>query len=194
MFKLLSHSWISAPIGAVIYLLATVLFWQKPDLAPRLRISDLVNSIGPSWDFNNPEADLLMSELKIEKKSLDQRKQQLDDLERRLHTERAEVGQVIQSVRQLQGDFDKAVLRVKEEETGNLKKLAKVYAAMTPETAASVLEQLDNEAIVKIMLFLKDGDTAAILEAMAKKGDVEARRTAQISEQIRLSAHSPTTK
>jgi hypothetical protein len=44
------------------------------------------------------------------------------------------------------------------------------------------------------MLFLKDGDTAAILEAMAKKGDVEARRTAQISEQIRLSAHSPTTK
>jgi flagellar motility protein MotE (MotC chaperone) len=194
MIKLLSHSWISAPIGAVIYLLATVLFWQKPDLAPRLRISDLVNSIGPSWDFNNPEADLLMSELKIEKKSLDQRKQQLDDLERRLHTERAEVGQVIQSVRQLQGDFDKAVLRVKEEETGNLKKLAKVYAAMTPETAASVLEQLDNEAIVKIMLFLKDGDTAAILEAMAKKGDVEARRTAQISEQIRLSAHSPTTK
>jgi flagellar motility protein MotE (MotC chaperone) len=178
----------------VIYLLATVLFWQKPDLAPRLRISDLVNSIGPSWDVNNPEADLLMSELKIEKKSLDQRKQQLDDLERRLHTERAEVGQVIQSVRQLQGDFDKAVLRVKEEETGNLKKLAKVYAAMTPETAASVLEQLDNEAIVKIMLFLKDGDTAAILEAMAKKGDVEARRTAQISEQIRLSAHSPTTK
>jgi len=115
MIKLLSHSWISAPIGAVIYLLATVLFWQKPDLAPRLRISDLVNSIGPSWDFNNPEADLLMSELKIEKKSLDQRKQQLDDLERRLHTERAEVGQVIQSVRQLQGDFDKAVLRVKEE-------------------------------------------------------------------------------
>jgi flagellar motility protein MotE (MotC chaperone) len=101
---------------------------------------------------------------------------------------------VIQSVRQLQGDFDKAVLRVKEEETGNLKKLAKVYAAMTPETVASVLEQLDNEAIVKIMLFLKDGDTAAILEAMAKKGDVEARRTAQISEQIRLSAHSPTTK
>jgi flagellar motility protein MotE (MotC chaperone) len=194
MIKLLSHSWISAPIGAVIFLLATVLFWQKPELAPRQRISDLVNSIGPSWDFNNPEADLLISELKIEKKSLDQRGQQLDDLERRLHTERAEVGQVIQSVRQLQADFDKAVLRVKEEETGNLKKLAKVYAAMTPETAASVLEQLDNEAIVKIMLFLKDGDTAAILEAMAKKGDVEARRTAQISEQIRLSAHSPTTK
>jgi flagellar motility protein MotE (MotC chaperone) len=194
MTKLISYSWISAPVGAVIYLLATVLFWQTPALPARQRPSDLPNSTGPSWDFNNPEADLLISELKVEKKSVQQREQQLNDLATRLNTERAEVGQVIQSVRQLQGDFDKAVLRVKDEETGNLKKLAKVYAAMAPETAASVLAQLENEAIVKIMLYLKDGDTAAILEAMAKKGDTEARRTAQISEQIRLSAHTTTTK
>jgi flagellar motility protein MotE (MotC chaperone) len=194
MIKLLTHSWISAPIGAVIYMLATVLFWQKPVLPARHKLSEIVASMVPSWDFNNPEADLLISELKVEKKAVEQRAQQLDDLATRLNTERAEVGQVIQSVRQLQGDFDKAVLRVKGEETGNLKKLAKIYAAMSPDTAASVLEQLDNEAIVKIMLFLKDGETAAILEAMAKKGEPAARRTAQISEQIRLSAHSTTTK
>jgi flagellar motility protein MotE (MotC chaperone) len=194
MTKLFSNSWISAPLGAVIYLIATVLFWQKPVLPIPQKFSDVINAMGPSWDFNNPEADLLISELKVEKKTVEQRQQQLDDLATRLNTERAEVGQVIQSVRQLQGEFDKAVLRVKNDETGNLKKLAKVYAAMTPETAATVLEQLDNEAIVKIMLFLKDGETAAILEAMAKKGDAAARRTAQISEQIRLSSHSTTTK
>jgi flagellar motility protein MotE (MotC chaperone) len=184
----------SAPLGAVIFLLATVLFWQKPVLPSRLNPSDLVASTGPSWDFNNPEADLLVSELKIEKKSVEQRQQQLDDLATRLNTERAELGQVIQSVRQLQADFDKAVLRVKDEEKGNLKKLAKLYGAMAPETAASVLEQLDNEAIVKIMLFLKDDEMAAILEAIAKKSEAEARRTAQISEQIRLSSHTSTTK
>jgi hypothetical protein len=194
MTKLLAHTWISAPIGAVIYLLATVLFWQKPVPPPRPITSDLPTSSGPSWDFNNPEADMLISELKSEKKAVEQRQQQLNDLATRLNTERAEVGQVIQSVRQLQGEFDKAVLRVKDDETGNLKKLAKVYADMTPETAATVLEQLDNEAVVKIMVFLKDSETAAILEAMAKKGDVEARRTAQISEQIRLSSHSTPTK
>jgi flagellar motility protein MotE (MotC chaperone) len=194
MTKLLTHSWISAPLGAVIYLLATVLFWEKPVPPSRQKVSDLVPSVGPSWDFNNPEADLLIAELKIEKQSVHQREQQLDDLATRLNTERAEVGQVIQSVRKLQEDFDKAVLRVKDDETANLKKLAKVYAAMTPETAASVLEQLDNDAIVKIMLYLKDGETAAILEAIAKKGDAEARRTAQISEQIRLSAHTTTAK
>ncbi len=154
----------------------------------------MVRPVGPSWDFINPEADQLIAELKVEKKTVQTREQQLNDLEKRLNTERAELGQVIQSVRQLQSEFDKAVLRVQDDETGNLKKLAKVYAAMSPDTAASILEQLDNEAIVKIMIFLKDGEEAAILEAMAKKSDAAARRTAQISEQIRLSAHTTTTK
>jgi flagellar motility protein MotE (MotC chaperone) len=194
MNKLLSNPWISAPIGAVVYLAATVLFWQKPVLPPRQAFVAAVQAIGPSWDFNNPEADQLIAELKVEKKTVADREQQLDDLSTRLNTERAELGQVIESVRKLQGDFDKAVLHVKDDETGNLKKLAKVYAAMSPDVASTVLEQLDNEAIVKIMIFLKDGESAAILESMAKKGDAAARRTAQISEQIRLSAHSTTTK
>lgn len=184
----------AAPLGTVVFLGATVLFWQKPALPVRKNFETIVQAVGPSWDFNNPEADQLIGELKIEKKAVDERQQQLDDLATRLNTERAELGQVIQSVRQLQAEFDKAVLRVKDDETGNLKKLAKVYAAMSPDVAASILEQLDNQAIVKIMIFLKDGESAAILESMAKKGDEAARRTAQISEQIRLSSHSTTTK
>jgi flagellar motility protein MotE (MotC chaperone) len=194
MNKILSNPWISAPIGAIVFLVATVLFWQKPVAPPTQKFAEIVSAMVPSWDFNNPEADQLISELKTEKKSVLVRKQELDDLATRLNTERAEVGQVIQAVRQLQADFDKAVMRVKDEETSNLKKLAKIYSSMTPDAAASVLAQLDNEAVVKIMLFLKDGETGAILEAMAKKGDLEARRTAQISEQIRLSSHSRTTK
>ena len=97
-------------------------------------------------------------------------------------------------MRQLQSNFDSAVLRVNEDETGNLKRLAKVYAAMDPETAASVLSELDNRAIVKILLYVKDSETASILGALAKKGEAEARRTAEISEQLRLSAHNTPTK
>jgi flagellar motility protein MotE (MotC chaperone) len=194
MNKLLTNQWICAPIGVVIYLAATVLFWRKPALPIHQQVAAFIHAAEPSWDFNNPEADQLMGELKTEKKNMEQRQQQLDDLASRLNTERAELAQVIQSVRQLQSDFDKAVLRVKDDEAGNLKKLAKVYAAMSPDAAANVMEQLDNPAIVKIMLYLKDSETAAILEAMSKKNDEAARRTAQISEQIRLSEHSTTAK
>ena len=132
--------------------------------------------------------------MKIERKSVEQRGQQLDELAARLQNERVELAQVTQTVHQLQVDFDKSVLRVKDEEVGNLKKLAKVYAGMTPETAAAVLSEMDNESIVRILLYLKETETAAILEALAKKGEPEARRTAEISEQVRLSTHSSTTK
>ena len=148
MIKLFAQGWISAPLGAIVYLIATMLFWQKPIPPSREILADVVHAMEPSWDFNNPEADLLITELKLEKKALQDRQQQLNDLATRLNTERGEVGQVIQSVRKLQTEFDKAVLRVKDDEKDNLKKLAKLYGTMSPDIAANVLEQLDNEAIV----------------------------------------------
>jgi flagellar motility protein MotE (MotC chaperone) len=194
MNKLLSKNWFPVVAGAIIYLISTVLFWQKPQMPAKQVAAEIFPTVGPSWEYNNPEADQLITELKAEKKSVEQRAQQLDDLEKRLNTERGELANVIQTVRQLQTNFDKSVLRIKDDEAVNLKKLAKVYSNMTPEGAASVMEQLDNEAIVKILLFLKDDETAAILESLSKRNEVAARRTAQISEQIRLAAHNPAPK
>jgi hypothetical protein len=37
------------------------------------------------------------------------------------------------------------------------------------------------------MFFMKESETAAILEALAKKGPVEAKRAALVSEHVRLS-------
>jgi flagellar motility protein MotE (MotC chaperone) len=118
----------------------------------------------------------------------------LNELAARLESERAELNQVTQSVHQLQTEFDRSVLRIKDQEIVNLKKLAKVYGDMAPETAATVMAEMDNEAVVKILLYLKDDQTAAVLEALAKKGQAQARRTAEISETVRLSLHntSPT--
>lgn len=92
------------------------------------------------------------------------------------------------SVQLLQADFDKNVLRIKEEETANLKKLAKVYSAMTPESAAAILADLDDTQVAKIMVFMKDDDAAAVLSAMAKKNDAATRRAADLSERLRVAA------
>jgi flagellar motility protein MotE (MotC chaperone) len=191
MNKLLSNPWLCAPVGVVIYLAATVLFWQKPVL-PRVVQQTFLAGPVPSWDFSNPEADELITELKSEKKALAAREQQLNELQTRLQAERAELGQVTQSVRQLQTDFDKSVVRVKADEAVNLKKLAKTYADMAPESAADVLAQLDNEAVVRIFVFLKDSEAAAILEALAKRSPADERRAAEITELLRLSSHGNT--
>jgi hypothetical protein len=47
---------------------------------------------------------------------------------------------------------------------------------------------MDDPAIIKIMVFMKDTDTAAIWEALAKKGDAQAKRAALLSDRLRLAS------
>ena len=185
--KILTSTWMTLPISAVIYLAATVAFWKTPAL-PHLPRAPLAGPQGTLWDFKNPESDQLVAELKEEKQNLDKRSQQLDELAARLDAEKSEISAASQSVQKLQADFDKNVLRVKDDETANLKKLAKVYADMTPDGAAQILADLDDAAIAKIMVFMKDTDTAAILESFSKKGAAESKRAAALSERLRVAS------
>ena len=193
MIKLLTSNWMAALLGSLVYLGSTVAFWKAPVIphsGPSVAGADsTASNIGASWEFVNPEADQLMAELQVQKKSLEKKEQQLSDLALRLEAERTELNQATQSVHQLQLDFDKNVVRIQEEETANLKKLAKVYADMAPESAAVVFTQMDDPSVIKIMVFMKDIETAAILESMAKTGTTEAKRVAALSESLRLTAY-----
>jgi flagellar motility protein MotE (MotC chaperone) len=147
------------------------------------------NTTGPSWEFFNPEVERLVKELAQEKKALALREQQLNELATRLEAERAEITTVTQAVHRLQQEFDRGVLRIREEETANLKKLAKVYATMTPEGAVTILRQMEDEQIVKFMVFMKDGETAPLLENFARQGEAEAKRAAAIMERLRTATY-----
>ena len=191
MTKLLTSTWMTIPVSVVIYAVSTILFWKTPVVPPRAvqtAPAAVHNELG---QYQNPEADQLVGELKEEKKKLDDREQQLNELATRLDTERGEISNATQSVQQLQADFDKNVLRVKDEETANLKKLAKVYSAMTPDGAALILADLDDTQVAKIMIFMKEDAAAAILESFSKKGDAEAKRAANLSERLRVAAFRP---
>ena len=190
MIKLLTSPWTSVPAGALLFLASMLFFWKTP-LPPVMDRPGPVTAFhGPSWEFTNPEADQLITELKSEKGALALRKQKLDELESRLNAERQELAAATLAVRKLQDDFDKSVVRVQEAEVPNLKRLAKVYGGMTPDSASTVMSQLDDTVIVKIMSCMKDNETAAILETLAKKGPAEAKRAAAISEHVRLSVAS----
>src|SRR5580698_3888671 len=96
MIKLLTSNWTSALLGAVVYLLATVAFWKTPVRPPgngSAEQSASAGHTGASWEFTNPEADQLIAELKVEKKSLEKKEQQLNDLALRLAAEHAEINQ-----------------------------------------------------------------------------------------------------
>jgi flagellar motility protein MotE (MotC chaperone) len=192
MTKILQSGWFCALIGGLSYWGVTVAVWRTP-VIPRSAFPGVTEALKPSWEFSNPELDQLIADLRAQKAALAAREQQLNELAIRLKAEREEIGVVTQSVARLQAEFDRNVVRVKDEEVANLKKLAKMYAAMTPEGAANILKELPDDDMVRIFSFMKDSETAPILELLAGQGPEQAKRGARITERLRMSLARTTT-
>ncbi len=189
--KILQSNWLCALVGAICYLVTTLLVWSTPHIPPRVAppviVSEHIGTPDASWNFKNPEVNELVADLRTQKESLNARERQLNELAARLDAERQEITVVTQTVARLQQDFDQQVVRVRAEETANLKRLAKIYSAMSPEGATMILKELPDDQFVKILVFMKDSDTAPILELLARQGEKEAKRAATITERLRLS-------
>src|SRR5262249_9866509 len=137
----------------------------------------------------NPELDRLVSELTKEKEALATREKQLNELASRLEAERQEINIVTQAVYRMQAEFDRSVVRVREEETANLKRRGKDDAAMSPEGAAVILKQMDDEQILKFMVFMKDAEAGPVLESLAKLGEADAKRAAALTDKLRTTLY-----
>lgn len=188
MSSILQSRSFAAWLGIFLYLGVTVLCWKPIRPVPTSHGESPAVSVvrGPSWDFANPDIEQLITELKQEKAAVAERARQLEELAARLKAEQSELSAVTQAVHQLRRELDETFVRVADEETANLKKLGRLYAAMTPDGAAGILRQLDEATIVKIMLYMKEDESAPVLETLSKLGTTEAKLAASISERLRL--------
>ncbi len=153
------------------------------------RISRPAAAAKPSWDFVNPEVDQLIADLKQQKEKLAARETELDQLELRLKAEREEIGVVTQQVAKMQSEIDRSLVRVREEESANLKRLAKIYGNMSPDGAVSILKEMKDDDVVRILVYMKYDQTAPILELLARAGATDAKRAAQISERLKAAVY-----
>jgi flagellar motility protein MotE (MotC chaperone) len=194
MIKLLQSPFVAMSLGGLTFLVSMFLMIQKP-LAARAVAQQKQEEPDPGfWTQHNPEADQLLQELKKQKQTLDKREADLKELQTRLEAERAELNVVTQRVTQMQMEFDQNVIRIKEEEAPNLKKLARMYSSMSPEGASAILKELDDQVVVKVLSFMKEAESAPLLESMAKQGDEQAKRAAMISEALRKTFAEKRTK
>lgn len=189
MIRLLQSSWMVALIGGLLYLGTTFLSFPSSATLrkslPQAPDEVFTRVAEPSWNFRNPDLEQMIRELKEEKNSLSAREQAVKELETRLRAEQAEFSAVTQLVARLQKEFDQNVLRLKESETTNLKRLAKTHAAMTPEGSANILKELTDEEVTKILVYLKADEAGPVLEALGRLGKDEAKRAALLSEKLR---------
>ena len=173
-------------LGGLAFFLTVFALIQKPlveSAKPREQTEE--EQTVSFWERHDPEVDLLLHEINNEKELLAKRASELKELETRLAAERAELNQVTQRVAQVQQEFDQSVIRIKEEETPNLKKLAKLYMTMSPEGASAIFRELDDQVVVKLLTFMKEDQSAPLLEAMAQQGEEQAKRAASLAEAMR---------
>ncbi len=197
--NILKSKWlIVLVLGAISYIGTTLFLLNKFPLKPIKSEKDypIVGNLEnkhASWNFYNPELDQLIADLTREKEILDKRAQELKDLETRVKAEHAELLQLTQTVWQLRQDFEKDIVKIKEEEVSNLKKLAKIYSTMSPEGAAKIMAELPDDMIVKVLVFMKESESAQILEVLGKSSSTEAKRVAMITEMLRLASQKVAT-
>src|SRR5437762_1037243 len=160
--------------GCVVYLATTAALLRPEQFAgahPAAHETRVSPNDDPSWRFRNPEFEQWLEELKTEREALVHREQQLRELQSRLEAERQEILAVTQTVHRLQMDFDKGVVRFKEQDAENVKRQTKVIAGMSPEGASAMLKELPDDEVVRILFLLKPEAAGQILDALSKRGN-----------------------
>lgn len=192
--KILSSSWVVMLLGAVLYLATTaaILLKSKDQFVPKRPAAHAAtnhppaNVRGPSWEFFNPDLEEMVKELKERKEALDNREKELNLYAARLQTEKQEISQITRQIEDMQKKLDESVIRIREDEQVNLKKLAKNYSQMEPPAAAAVMGGLDDVMMVKVLMFMKEADSAPILTQLAGRSEADAKRVTAVSERLRL--------
>ena len=194
MARIIQAPWLAALLGAVLYLLTTFFVMSRVSFdVPQAEAKAPISAENdPSWRFHNPEFDQWVAQIKTEKETLDQREQQLNELQTRLSSERQEIMTVTQTVFKLQADFDKNVIRFTTEQVEDAKRQTKVVANMSPDGAAKMMNSMPDDKVLPILFSLKNDQSGAILDAMTQMGPIQADRAAQLTMQMRRVLSAPT--
>lgn len=159
-----------------------------PPAPPPLAADD-----NPSWRFRNPEFEQWVNQIREERAALAARSEQLKEWEARLTAENRELSTVTQAVTKQQKEFDQRVLQFKDQEATNIKKQIKVVSGMSPEGAATMLGEISDEEVTKLLFSMKADISGPILDAMSKMGPAQAKRAANITQRIKDVAQFPPT-
>ena len=158
MIRVLQSPWLAALIGGLLYLGVTAALFRPGQFVRPPSMTAVAESLGadePSWKFRNPEFDQWVEEVRREKEALSLREQQLRELQARLNADRQELNSATQTVYQLQADFDRNVVRIKDQEIDNLKRQAKIISGMSPEGAAGLVNEMSEDDAVRVLFVMK---------------------------------------
>jgi flagellar motility protein MotE (MotC chaperone) len=143
------------------------------------------NPRSQGWDFWTIQIDNLTSELKEEKARLRQQSDSLDQRAARITAEKQELENLRTEIAGMRQEIDQRVIAINSDEAKNLRSLAQTYSTLTPHAAVSIIRDMDDSTVVKILSLMKPDVVGPIFEEMA--GDTTlAQHAAVLSDKLRL--------
>lgn len=191
--KLFSNLWFVAAIALVINLtISSALLFRH--VSAMVQAPEIEHAPAPReanfeyWNFHTGEIEALIADLKDEKEQLDFREGEIATMQARLEAERAEIERLREEVASERKRLSTFITEIATAEEENLKTLATTYAALSPEAAVSVFDELEDEFVVKLLYLMKPDLVASLFEQMTggRRGASQADRVARLSRMLRL--------
>ncbi|MBI1363354.1 MAG: hypothetical protein GC134_05165 [Proteobacteria bacterium] len=115
--------------------------------------------------FSDMEVKLLQ-ELELRRVELERREQALNIRERLVDLAESRLTGRVTRLEELQTSLEKLLKNLSDKEESELEQLAKIYEAMKPAAAATVLDRLDDKIVFDVFKRMKNKNTAKIMEKM----------------------------
>jgi flagellar motility protein MotE (MotC chaperone) len=195
MNKVLSNPGFIAALGILSGTLVGLgWFWRAGELLMAHAIASIptpvvVEGKAQGWDFWTIEIEGLSSELKEERARLRSQAEGLNQRAARLASEQQELAKIRAEIEAMRAEIGRKVIEITADESKNLKALAQTYATLTPAAAVSILREMDDTTVVKILSLMKADVVGPIFEQMANTPGPDgtlAKRAAALSEKLRL--------
>jgi flagellar motility protein MotE (MotC chaperone) len=119
----------------------------------------------------------LLQELELRRVELERREQALNIRERLVDLAEARLTNRVTRLETLQTNLERLLKNLSDKEEAELEQLARIYQAMKPAAAATVLDNLDDRIVFDLFKRMKNQNTAKILERM---NPVKARKISEM--------------
>ncbi|MEZ5278649.1 MAG: hypothetical protein R3F07_19870 [Opitutaceae bacterium] len=195
MKRLFSTSFLTGLLAVVLFFgiqaFLVLRFLQSPGESEPARTAE-IPSDEPArfyWDFWTPEIDAFVDDLKAQRLALDERKAELAAIEARVRAESLELEQTRLRLEAFRSRLEESIVEVGLTEEKNLKSLAVTYSNLSPAAALMILQEMEDDVVVKIMMHMKPDVVGAIFEEMTTQtgqADLLVKRAAVLSNRLRL--------
>lgn len=137
-------------------------------------LTGVFKGLKTAWDERRTEDVALVEEdLSLERQSLQakteeisRREVQVADLEEALELEKAVLSEEFNKIKAMRSRIESAAGQMEANQQKSLRKLAKMYEAMPPKDAASILSGMDIDVVIDVLRYMKERPAAKVMAAL----------------------------